>query len=47
MDGDILDLRLNRINKVLIQQGTPSFTEVCLERTSGLSMFGIEQSWDG
>jgi hypothetical protein len=29
------------------QQGASSFSEDCLERTSGLSMLGLEQSWDG
>jgi hypothetical protein len=35
--------RLNRINSVIYQQGASSFSEAYLERTSKLSVLGLEQ----
>jgi hypothetical protein len=46
-DGDILAQGLIELIEYSDQQGASSFLEACLKRTSGLSVLGPEQSWDG
>jgi hypothetical protein len=47
VDGDILAQGLIELIEYSYQQGASSFSEACLERTSGLSVLGPEHSWDG
>jgi hypothetical protein len=47
VDGDIIVQGLIEIIEYSYQQGAYSFLEACLERTSRLSVLGLEQSWDG
>jgi hypothetical protein len=44
---DILAQGLIELIEYSCQQDASSFSEACLERTSGLSVLGPEQSWDG
>jgi hypothetical protein len=46
VDGDIIVQCLIELIECSYQQGASSFSEVCLERTSSLSVLGTEQSWD-
>jgi hypothetical protein len=46
VDGDILAQGLIELIDYSYQQGVSSFLEACLERTSRLSMLGLEQIWD-
>jgi hypothetical protein len=43
VDGDILSQGLIELIEYSYQQGTSSFSEAYLERTSKLSVFGLEQ----
>jgi hypothetical protein len=43
LDGDILAQDLIELIEYPYQQGASSFSEACLERTSKLSVFGLEQ----
>jgi hypothetical protein len=47
VDGDILAQCLIELIDYSYKQDASCFLEVCLERTFGLSMIGLEQSWDG
>jgi hypothetical protein len=44
VEGDILAQDLIKLIKYSYQQGVSFFPESCLERISGLSMLGSEQS---
>jgi hypothetical protein len=44
MDGDILAQGLIELIEYSYQQGSSSFLEACLERTSRLSVLGLEES---
>jgi hypothetical protein len=46
VDGDILAQGLIELIEYSYQQGA-SFSEACLERSSRLSVLGLEKSWDG
>jgi hypothetical protein len=46
-DGDILDQDLIELIEYSYQQGVSYFSKGYLKRTSGLSVLGLEQSWDG
>jgi hypothetical protein len=46
VDGDILAQGLIELKEYSYQQGASSFSEACLERTSKLSVLGLEKSWD-
>jgi hypothetical protein len=47
VDGDILAQGLIELIEYSYQQGACSFLEACLERTSRLSVLGLDQFWDG
>jgi hypothetical protein len=47
VDGDILVQGLIELIEYSYQQGESSFSEAYLERTSRLSVLGLEKSWDG
>jgi hypothetical protein len=44
---EILVQGLIELTEYSYQQGASYFLEACLERTSRLSVLGLEQSWDG
>jgi hypothetical protein len=47
MDGDIMAQGLIEEIEYSYQQGASYFLEAYLQRTSRLSVLGLEQSWDG
>jgi hypothetical protein len=47
VDGEILAQSLIELIEYSYQQGASYFSEAYIERTSGLNVFGLEQSWDG
>jgi hypothetical protein len=47
VDGDILTQGLKELIEYSYQQGASSFLKANLERTSRLSVLGLEKSWDG
>jgi hypothetical protein len=47
VDGDILAQCLIELIDYSYKQDASCFLEACLKRTFGLSMIGLEQSWDG